>query len=151
MTTNLVSAETIECNKYSRRKTFFLVLPRDFKITEETSNEEILNLETKECKVKKIEKLPKSVDLIITRHTATRDLLKSLYPNAFVIESSVTAEDVENKVVAGVLPPALMSKCESFVKFTVNDFDYSKDGDMSLLELKRRGYELTHIQVREVK
>ena len=124
------------------------VIARDWRAEKD---EDYLFLELKQYQITELSELPETIDLIITRHAATRDILKSLSPNAKIIESSVTADDLKDKVVAGVLPPALISECKSFLKFTVKDFDYNKDNDMSLIELTKRGYELTHIQVREVK
>lgn len=69
--------------------------------------------------------------VIVTRHAATAAAVKSLYPDAPVLDGDVTADDIEGCHIIGGLPPHLAAKCCSFRAASIRDYDYVTDGDLS--------------------
>lgn len=76
--------------------------------------------------------------VIVSRHLATVEILKTNYPRHTVFTGNVTAGDVKGKYVLGVLPNDLIQHCRSFKAVIIKDFDYAKDGDLQGLELLNR-------------
>lgn len=76
--------------------------------------------------------------LIVSRHAGTIEILKEMYPDAEVLSGNVTPEDIEGAFVVGTLPPLLIQWAKSYQAVTIEDFDYSKDGDLSGEELQNR-------------
>ncbi|AMQ66523.1 hypothetical protein BH753_gp041 [Bacillus phage Shbh1] len=75
--------------------------------------------------------------VVISRHQGTVDLLKQQYPNAVVLDQ-ISAEDIAGKHVVGTLPPHLITSAGAYTAVTIANFDYTKDGDLSGVELKER-------------
>jgi len=76
--------------------------------------------------------------LIVTQHKATIDILSSIYPKASIITSSVSADDIKDRVVVGVLPPHLIQYCKAFSAATIKDYNAAIDGDISTKDLGDR-------------
>lgn len=64
-------------------------------------------------------------------------MLREMYPNNTVI-ASVTPEDIRGKNVVGTLPPQMIQYAGRFKGFSVRNFDYNVDGDLSGEELRDR-------------
>jgi len=73
--------------------------------------------------------------LIVTQHKATIDILSAMHPDAPVITASVSADDIRDKVVIGVLPPHLIQFCKAFSAATIKDYNVAVDGDISADDL----------------
>lgn len=69
--------------------------------------------------------------VIVTRHAGTMEIIKSMYPDAPVLDGNVTADDIKGCHVIGVLPPHLVAECRSFRAVSIRDYDYVTDGDLS--------------------
>ena len=78
--------------------------------------------------------------LIVSRHPETIEILKEMYPEAEVLSGNVSPEDINGAFVAGTLPPFLIQYAGAYQAFTINDFDYTKDGDLKGEELKNRSH-----------
>jgi len=76
--------------------------------------------------------------LIVTQHKATIDVLSGMHPGAPVITASVSADDIRDKVVVGVLPPHLIQFCKAFSVATIKDYNVAVDGDISADDLGDR-------------
>ncbi len=77
-------------------------------------------------------------DLIVSGHAGTIEVLRDMFPQAEVVTGNVTAEAVVGQVVAGTLPPHLVSAAAGYYPATITDFDYAKDGDLAGGELRER-------------
>ena len=75
--------------------------------------------------------------IIVSRHAGTIELLREMYPNNTVI-ASVTPEDSRGKNFVGTLPPQMIQYAGRFKGFSVRNFDYNVDGDLSGEELRDR-------------
>lgn len=76
--------------------------------------------------------------VIVSRHQDTIDILKGMYPDAPILSENITAENIDRCHVIGTLPPHLIQYAQSYRAVTIDNFDYSKDGDVSGEELKSR-------------
>lgn len=76
--------------------------------------------------------------LIVSRHPGTIDILKEMYPDAYVLNGNVTPEDIMDAFVVGTLPPHSIQYVKAYRAVTINDFDYVRDGDLQGKELQRR-------------
>lgn len=111
------------------------VLPRGLRLS--TADEvAAADLDVQVCRVTPAE--VGDPDLIVSGHAGTREVLVERFPCAAVFEGNISPEDVEGKVVAGTLPPHLVSAAAGYIPATVRDFDYSRDGDLSGEELLAR-------------
>lgn len=79
-----------------------------------------------------------STSLIVSRHIGTIEILKGMYPDALVIDGNVSGDDIKGAFVVGTLPPHLIQYAKAYQAVTINDFDYSKDGDLNGEELLKR-------------
>lgn len=77
-------------------------------------------------------------EIIVSRHNGTIEILRAMYPNATIYSGNINPEDIEGKFVAGTLPPHLIQYASAYMAVTINNFDYTKDGDLSGKELKER-------------
>lgn len=75
--------------------------------------------------------------VIVSRHAGTVDLLCEMYPNNTVL-ASISPDDICGKNVIGTLPPHLIQYAGRFKGFSIRDFDYNVDGDLSGDELRDR-------------
>lgn len=112
------------------------VLPRGLRLN---TAEEVLKADLDAQRVR-IEEAPDAgePEIIISGHVGTREVLMERFPWATVIEGNVSPDDIANKVVAGTLPPHLVSATAAYIAAQVIDFDYSKDGDLQGGELRER-------------
>lgn len=69
-------------------------------------------------------------DLIVSRHPATIDMLRGRWPNATVLDGDVSTAQVRGKVVAGTLPPQLVTELASYRPVWVEQYDASTEGDV---------------------
>ncbi len=69
-------------------------------------------------------------DLIVSRHPATIKMLRERWPNAMVLDGDVSTAQVSGKVVAGTLPPQLVTELASYRPVWVDKYDASTDGDI---------------------
>lgn len=69
-------------------------------------------------------------DLIVSRHPATIEMLQKRWPNATVFDGNVSSKEVRGKVVAGTLPPQLVTEVSSYYPVWVDRYDASIDGDV---------------------
>lgn len=77
-------------------------------------------------------------NLIVSRHSGTIERLAALYPDAEIVSGNITPEELKGKRVVGTLPPHLIQYCAGYRAAVIRDFDYSRDGDLSGEELKKR-------------
>ena len=75
--------------------------------------------------------------IIVSRHAGTVTLLREMYPNSTVLES-IKPEDISGKDIVGTLPPHLIQYAGRFKGFSIRNFDYNVDGDLSGDELRDR-------------
>lgn len=129
------------------KEVFVPQIPRDHKIN---TIEDFLSLPLNSVTTT-ILTTPKTVDVIVCRHESTIELLKSIFGKEIpVITGNVLPEDIKDKKVAGVLPPNLISLTKSMSSVTIKDYDRDVDGDMSLDDMKNRGFDIKTI-IMEVK
>lgn len=69
-------------------------------------------------------------NLIVSRHPATIKILQMSWPNATVLNGDVGPEEVRGKVVAGTLPPQLVTEVSSYRPVWVENYDASTDGNI---------------------
>lgn len=69
-------------------------------------------------------------DLIVSRHPATIKILREWWPSATVIDGNVSPEEVRGKVVAGTLPPQLVTEVSSYRPVWVDNYDATVDLDV---------------------
>ena len=69
-------------------------------------------------------------NLIVSRHPATIKMLGERWPSATVLDGNVSPEEVRGKVVAGTLPPQLVTEVSSYRPVWVDKYDASTDGDI---------------------
>lgn len=69
-------------------------------------------------------------NLIVSRHPATIELLRGRWPNATVLDGDVSPEEVRGKVVAGTLPPQLVTELASYRPVWVENYDASAESDV---------------------
>lgn len=98
------------------------------------------DLDVNLAKVKKGNEKDCDRTLIVSRHPGTIEILKEMYPKAEVLSGNVSPEDIKGAFVAGTLPPFLIQYAGSYQAFVINDFDYTKDGDLKGDELKNRSH-----------
>lgn len=75
--------------------------------------------------------------VIVSRHSGTVDVLKSMYPHSTVL-ANISPVDIQDKKVVGILPPTLIQYSTAYKAATIKDFDYNKDGDLTGDDLKAR-------------
>lgn len=75
--------------------------------------------------------------VIVSRHSGTVDVLKSMYPHNTVL-ANISPADIGGRKVIGTLPPTLIQYAAAYRAATIKDFDYNKDGDLSGDDLKAR-------------
>lgn len=75
---------------------------------------------------------------ICSRHQGTIAIVKDIYPYAVILPESVTPGDIQDKNVVGTLPAHLVQYCRRYQALTITEFDYSKEGDLSGEELRKR-------------
>lgn len=76
--------------------------------------------------------------VIVSRHKGTIEVLKGMYPDAPVLDGNVTPEQIEGAYIIGTLPPHMIQYTKAYRAATINQFDYTKDGDLSGDELISR-------------
>lgn len=69
-------------------------------------------------------------NLIVSRHPATIKMLGERWPSATVLDGNVSVDQVKGKVVAGTLPPQLVTEVSSYRPVWVDKYDASTDGDI---------------------
>jgi len=69
-------------------------------------------------------------NLIVSRHPATIKMLRERWPSATVLDGDVSVDQVKGKVVAGTLPPQLVTELASYRPVWVDKYDASTDGDI---------------------
>ena len=69
-------------------------------------------------------------DLIVSRHPATIKMLRERWPNAMVLDGDVSTAQVSGKVVAGTLPPQLVTEVSSYRPVWVDNYDATVDLDV---------------------
>lgn len=135
---------TTSPTKHLNKEVLVPQIPRDAEVK---TMEEFLNLPCLKVTTEEIE-TPKKVDIIVCRHEATIKMLQNIFGSEVpVLTGNVSEKDVENKVVAGVLPPHLISKANSLTTFIIKDYDRNEDGDMDEGEIILRGFEMKTIKM----
>lgn len=69
-------------------------------------------------------------DLIVSRHPATIKILRERWPSATVLDGDVSVDQVKGKVVAGTLPPQLVTELASYRPVWVENYDASAESDV---------------------
>ena len=112
------------------------ILPRGLRLN--TSNE-VFEADL-DYNIVKIEKLNSetSPELIVSGHDGTVEVLQSRYPDAEVVSGNITPEEVKGKVIVGTLPPHLAAEAKGYIPVRIENFDYSRDGDLAGDELLSR-------------
>lgn len=113
------------------------ILPRGLRLN---TSEEVLeaDLDYNVVEVKKLNSEEVSPDIIISGHAGTVEILQSRYPEAKVVSGNVTPEEVKGKVIVGTLPPHLAAEAKGYIPVRIENFDYSRDGDLAGDELLSR-------------
>ena len=113
------------------------ILPRGLRLN---TSEEVYeaDLGYNVVEVKKLNSEEISPELIVSGHTGTAEILQSRYPDAEIASGNVTPEEVKGKVIVGTLPPHLAAECAGYIPVRIQNFDYSKDGDLNGDELLSR-------------
>lgn len=112
------------------------ILPRGLRLN---TSEEVYEADL-DYNVVKIEKLNRetSPELIVSGHDGTVEVLQSRYPDAEVVSGNITPEEVKGKVIVGTLPPHLAAEAKGYIPVRIENFDYSRDGDLAGDELRER-------------
>ena len=112
------------------------ILPRGLRLN---TSEEVLEADL-DYSVVKVEKLNSetSPELIVSGHDGTVEVLQSRYPGAEVVSGNITPEEVKGKVIVGTLPPHLAAEAKGYIPVRIENFDYSRDGDLAGDELLSR-------------
>ena len=79
-------------------------------------------------------------DLIVSRHPATIKMLRERWPNAMVLDGDVSAAQVSGKVVAGTLPPQLVTEVSSYRPVWVGQYDAIAESDVDDVERITMGH-----------
>lgn len=116
---------------------FAPVIPRNSRFE---TPEEIIDADL-DCDLVRVTKAPEiSPDdevVIVSRHPGTVSLLQNMYPNNVLLDQ-VSGFDIDGKTVIGTLPPRLIQYAERYQSVTIQNFDYTYDGDIAGKELKDR-------------
>ena len=106
---------------------FTPILPRGLKLT---TGQEVwdADLDARRLRVDLVEY--EAPNLIVSRHPATIKMLGERWPSATVLDGNVSPEEVRGKVVAGTLPPQLVTEVSSYRPVWVDKYDASTDGDI---------------------
>lgn len=76
--------------------------------------------------------------IIVSRHEGTIKVLKGRFPNTPVFKEEVGYEDIVGKHVIGTIPPRLAVHAMTYTPVTIENFDYTIDGDLTGNELLTR-------------
>ena len=113
------------------------ILPRNLRLnTAEEVFEEDLDYQVVQIQKIKEEILP---DTIVSRHAGTVEYLQSRYGQDLpVLSGNLEPEEVKGKFIIGTLPPHLAAEAKGYIPVRIENFDYSRDGDLSGEELRER-------------
>lgn len=79
-------------------------------------------------------------NLIVSRHPATIKMLGERWPSATVLDGNVSPEEVRGKVVAGTLPPQLVTETASYRPVWVGQYDAIAESDVDDVERITMGH-----------
>lgn len=79
-------------------------------------------------------------NLIVSRHPATIKMLRERWPSATVLDGNVSPEEVRGKVVAGTLPPQLVTETASYRPVWVGQYDAIAESDVDDVERITMGH-----------
>jgi hypothetical protein len=79
-------------------------------------------------------------NLIVSRHPATIKMLRERWPSATVLDGDVSVDQVRGKVVAGTLPPQLVTEVSSYRPVWVGQYDAIAESDVDDVERITMGH-----------
>ena len=113
------------------------VLPRDLRLN---TSDEVFEADL-DYNIVQIEKIEEQIvpEVIASRHAGTAEILRSQYGQDIpVLSGNLSEEEVKGKFIIGTLPPHLAAEAKGYIPVRIENFDYSRDGDLSGEELRER-------------
>jgi hypothetical protein len=123
-------------------------MPRNTRINERADFERLTR--TKEITFSKYSIKESEVDgevVILSRHKATTEMLKLMFPEAKVIEGNATIEDIKGKNLVGVIPPYLAAEAKTCTSYVIKNYNFAVDGDLDMASTLKRGKLMSTISV----